>query len=209
MGFPIRIFLDQSSFAAPQNFSQRTTSFIASQCQGIHRMPLRRLIALIVDTHPSDCVCNPKAEPPLRDVSLAARFERAANDTTRKTFLLHTIRSTSAGLKAALVLQDPMSVLCKGSELLDHSFELPNRSPPGNNRIVPLHNVKQPAHEPLLLGRRNPPQTLSLRMRTSRRQRRRDHFFLHQSQAIATQAMVEPDGIEPTTSCLQSTRSPS
>ena len=31
---------------------------------------------------------------------------------TRKTFLLHTIRSTSAGLKAANVLQDPMSVLC-------------------------------------------------------------------------------------------------
>ena len=31
---------------------------------------------------------------------------------TRKTFLLHTIRSTSAGLKAADVLQDPMSVLC-------------------------------------------------------------------------------------------------
>ena len=40
------------------------------------------------------------------------RFERTANDTTRKTFLLHTIRSTSAGLKAADVLQDPMSVLC-------------------------------------------------------------------------------------------------
>ena len=104
---------------------------------------------------------------------------------TRKTFLLHTIRSTSAGLKAADVLQDPMSVLCMGSEPLDHSCELPNHSPPGNNRIVPLHNVKQPAHKPLLLGRRNPPQTLSLRMRTSRRQRRRDRFFLHQSQVIA------------------------
>ena len=107
-----------------------------------------------------------------------------ANDTTRKTFLLHTIRSTSAGLKAADVLQDPMSVLCKGDEPLDHPFGLPNHSPPGNNRIVPLHNVKQPAHESLLLGRRNPPQTLSLRMRTSRRQRRRDRFFLPKPQAL-------------------------
>ena len=49
MGFPIRRFLDQSSFAAPQGISQRTTSFIASQRQGIHRMPLRHLIALMID----------------------------------------------------------------------------------------------------------------------------------------------------------------
>ena len=43
-GFPIRISTDQSSFAAPHGFSQRTTSFIASRCQGIHQTPLRRLI---------------------------------------------------------------------------------------------------------------------------------------------------------------------
>ncbi len=52
MGFPIRKFLDQSLFAAPQNLSQRTTSFIASQRQGIHRIPLRHLIALIINAHP-------------------------------------------------------------------------------------------------------------------------------------------------------------
>ena len=50
-GCPIRIFTDQSLFAAPRNFSQRTTSFIASQCQGIHQMPLSRLIALIINVH--------------------------------------------------------------------------------------------------------------------------------------------------------------
>ena len=49
MGFPIRKSADQSLFAAPRGFSQRTTSFIASQRQGIHRMPLRHLITLIVD----------------------------------------------------------------------------------------------------------------------------------------------------------------
>ncbi len=47
MGFPIRKFPDQSLFAAPRDLSQRTTSFIASQRQGIHRTPLRHLIALI------------------------------------------------------------------------------------------------------------------------------------------------------------------
>ena len=49
VGFPIRKSLDQSSFAAPQGLSQRTTSFIASQRQGIHQMLLRHLIALVID----------------------------------------------------------------------------------------------------------------------------------------------------------------
>ena len=49
VGFPIRKFTDQSLFAAPRDLSQRTTSFIASQRQGIHRTPLFHLITLIVD----------------------------------------------------------------------------------------------------------------------------------------------------------------
>ena len=47
VGFPIRKFTDQSLFAAPHDLSQRTTSFVASQRQGIHQIPLRHLIALI------------------------------------------------------------------------------------------------------------------------------------------------------------------
>ena len=49
MGFPIRKSADQSLFATPHGLSQRTTSFIASQRQGIHRTPLRHLIALIIE----------------------------------------------------------------------------------------------------------------------------------------------------------------
>ena len=52
-GFPIRKSSDQSLFAAPRSLSQRTTSFIASQHQGIHKMPLSRLIVLIINAHPS------------------------------------------------------------------------------------------------------------------------------------------------------------
>src|SRR6478735_6082751 len=52
VGFPIRKSSDQSSFAAPQGLSQRTTSFIASQRQGIHRMLLRHLIVLMIDARP-------------------------------------------------------------------------------------------------------------------------------------------------------------
>jgi hypothetical protein len=44
VGCPIRKFTDQSLLAAPHDLSQRATSFIASQCQGIHQMPFRRLI---------------------------------------------------------------------------------------------------------------------------------------------------------------------
>ena len=53
VGFPIRKSSDQSLFAAPRSLSQRTTSFIASQRQGIHRILLRHLIALIIDARPS------------------------------------------------------------------------------------------------------------------------------------------------------------
>ena len=51
VGFPIRKSADQSFFAAPRGLSQRSTSFIASQRQGIHRMPLGHLIALIINAH--------------------------------------------------------------------------------------------------------------------------------------------------------------
>ena len=50
-GFPIRKSTDQSLFAAPHGLSQRITSFIASCRQGIHRMPLRHLITLIINAH--------------------------------------------------------------------------------------------------------------------------------------------------------------
>ena len=39
VGCPIRKSRDQRSLASPPGLSQRATSFIASQCQGIHQMP--------------------------------------------------------------------------------------------------------------------------------------------------------------------------
>ena len=44
VGCPIRMSTDQRLLAAPHGFSQRATSFIASWCQGIHRMPFSRSI---------------------------------------------------------------------------------------------------------------------------------------------------------------------
>src|SRR5690348_901039 len=45
VGCPIRRSRDQRSLASPPGFSQRATSFIASQCQGIHQMPFSSLLA--------------------------------------------------------------------------------------------------------------------------------------------------------------------
>ena len=39
-GFPIRISQDYRLFITPLSFSQCITSFFASDCQGIHQMPL-------------------------------------------------------------------------------------------------------------------------------------------------------------------------
>ena len=45
-GFPIRKSSDQSLLATPRSLSQRATSFIASQCQGIHYTPFSYFIEL-------------------------------------------------------------------------------------------------------------------------------------------------------------------
>jgi hypothetical protein len=88
VGFPIRKSADQSFFAAPHGLSQRSTSFIASQRQGIHRMPLRHLITLIINAHPLDRVAGcpagidgktsllHKIEPMVRAVKLSPTKRR-------------------------------------------------------------------------------------------------------------------------------------
>ena len=52
-GCPIRRSSDQSLLAAPQGFSQRATSFIASWRQGIHQMPLLPSTQPAATTHKS------------------------------------------------------------------------------------------------------------------------------------------------------------
>ena len=60
VGCPIRIPTDQSLLAAPRGFSQRATSFIASWCQGIHRMPFSR-------SRSSKPIPRDGSDPPCRD----------------------------------------------------------------------------------------------------------------------------------------------
>ena len=65
LGCPIRKSRDQSLFAAPPSLSQRTTSFIASQRQGIRRIPLRHLIVLEIrkrTSHGAPTSARPETE---------------------------------------------------------------------------------------------------------------------------------------------------
>jgi hypothetical protein len=82
VGFPIRRSLDQSSFAAPQGLSQRTTSFIASQRQGIHQMLLRHLIALMIDVRPAKDRTRSK-----KDLLSISRSKALLAEHTRRTRL--------------------------------------------------------------------------------------------------------------------------
>jgi hypothetical protein len=77
VGCPIRISTDQSLLAAPRGFAQRATSFIASWCQGIHRMPFSRSRrsprALVPGVHhaqkPSSVSVASSQSPIVRDTS--------------------------------------------------------------------------------------------------------------------------------------------
>ena len=73
VGFPIRKSTDQRLFAPTRSLSQRTTSFIASCRQGIHRMLLGHLIALISNAHLRKCRISQGAlRAPARSCSSSA-----------------------------------------------------------------------------------------------------------------------------------------
>ena len=104
MGFPIRKSADQSFFAAPRGLSQRSTSFIASQRQGIHRMPLSHLIALIINAHLTSAVIRTNTLSLAKDKHLrwTDREWKLVSDRAliRKTSLLRD-RSARRAVKRA------------------------------------------------------------------------------------------------------------
>ena len=184
MGFPIRKSADQSFFAAPRGLSQRSTSFIASQRQGIHRMPLGHLIALIINAHPA-------RQRSRSSVHANGSIGRTLN---RKTSLLRTV-PTACGQAADESIDDTTSLRrrfsfagqrgCRCSEIAHrsrHCVTISARSDPTSSRC----QISRMPHQP-------------------RGVMAAAHCVL--CERVKTR-LVEPDGIEPTTSCLQSRRSP-
>ena len=70
-GCPIRRSPDHSLLAAPRGLSQRAASFIASQCQGIHQMPLSCLLSF-----PPCAEGRPVNRPPLSRAQDASPWRR-------------------------------------------------------------------------------------------------------------------------------------
>lgn len=100
-GCPIRTSSDLCSVAAPRCFSQLPTSFIGTQCQGIHRMPFFLLLL-------SPVVPNTTPAPPSRDgVTLAplgcpdpsaasCPSRRGASQTSRSGSLVQELSRTQS-----------------------------------------------------------------------------------------------------------------
>ena len=182
MGFPIRISADQSSFAAPRGFSQRSTSFIASQRQGIHQMPLVHLIALIINAHSALGVRRSLGSEP-----------EAHGTLTRKTSLQDRtddfLRSSNKPTKHRT--KDPCGSLvpCRECALIEACGLKQCSERPS------LHDVRN--HAPAAVP-------ASLWLSRVHSANGRELMCLDEPPRL-----VEPDGIEPTTSCLQSRRSPS
>jgi hypothetical protein len=152
VGFPIRKFTDQSLFAAPHDLSQRTTSFIASQRQGIHQIPLRHLIALIANARRSaapstkaNLSAPPRTnEPPIRLGSLRTlplvRGFGMALDFLKRPVLLQTHPGVPA------VKREPTTEMLSGprqepSETRLATFSSRSATAPRPNAF-PLHDVR-------------------------------------------------------------------
>jgi hypothetical protein len=91
VGCPIRTSTDQRLLAAPRGFSQRATSFIASWCQGIHRMPFSRSRS----QHIFRRVIHHAQKPSSAVVDHKAVTDRKGVPAHRRSLLLSTQQSSS------------------------------------------------------------------------------------------------------------------
>ena len=179
MGFPIRKCPDQSLFAAPRTLSQRTTSFIASQRQGIHRIPLRHLIVLMNNARPLPI--RSAAAGPLARTS----GKQQPTLSERPVIACRTrpdAKAVKPGSSAARGPWDGFSAFRTCSlSTMSKFFSVLDRSLPIGSAFIPNENFMQDELVTEVSG---------------------------WSVVRPLDRLVEPDGIEPTTSCLQSTRSP-
>ncbi len=141
MGCPIRKSADQSFFAAPHGLSQRSTSFIASQRQGIHRMPLRHLIVLIINAHSRDPTEGPGAHIDRKTSLLRDRPDSARGQASASTTPLRTIVVVTQSLRT---MPQPMSATAPGvRELHSTSAEQQTRS----DLLFTMSDNTRPPHE--------------------------------------------------------------
>ena len=202
VGCPIRISTDQSLLAAPHGFSQRATSFVASWCQGIHRMPLSRSKpphthrnhphpGMVQSFHSAGRLTHLSALPvltarrPLRSGSRKTRHATSAQrmlepsltgrgrDPSAPGHPEHTLPSLDAPVRITTII---------GSD---------TQSRPRTETHQPLHTDKE--HRNTGSTPQDAARSLGFPVTITRR-----------SNSTPQHQLVEADGIEPTTPCLQS-----
>ena len=188
-GCPIRRSRDQRSLASPPGFSQRATSFIASWRQGIHQMPLpQRLIAKPVARRDKPRSQRVSHEDTLFELSAVGSQPSAKNSN----LLLSRRRTTEDGRQMSLV---PLSSSCCSdtpSSLCQRPQNADRREPAG--KAFFLRSCAQWPANRSRAG--SAPSSFALTR------------FGGQPPPLARRRLVEVNGIEPMTSCLQSRRSP-
>jgi hypothetical protein len=235
VGFPIRRFTDQSPFAAPHDLSQRTTSFIASQRQGIHQIPFRHLIALIAKTRsraPEDRGRTTEDEDAWHpDLPPGFRFPTQSSAIRKDQFCFKRIRGSwrSATWTRDWLLDGRRGTDGRGRINPSSDF----RHPASDNRMRFLFTMsdiggggtddrghqssRRPSRLPSARALSRPDETDLLHRKglepEDANPRRRGHPISvvrppPPEDGTPSPRLVELDGIEPTTSCLQSTRSP-
>jgi hypothetical protein len=174
VGCPIRRSRDHRSLASPPGFSQRATSFIASQCQGIHQMPffvlVRRSLPREETAPPPRTGPNPVAAN-LSPPNLSLRKQGAGTESSRKRGPIAAVSHEDTSRT------DPV---------------------PGTRACPPRSHHQRSLHPSINPGPAPAGAAIS-------------HFPERRSRPAGPQAVpvVEVNGLEPMTSCLQSRRSPS
>ena len=208
VGCPIRRSRDQRSLASPPGFSQRATSFIASQCQGIHQMPLFRARSQGTPaprmTPGSPARQAAPGKPPRTGASPTLSRQRGnpARGRSHEDTLRTAPRTGRTPQDNSPTGQQAMPRPVRLGHI--HKSALPFNQHQPRTPAAGAGHARPAAPEP------EPNLVFSERRRTDQRAQ------IIQSQNLACDrlrlpicgAMVEVNGIEPTTSCLQSRRSP-
>ena len=202
VGCPIRRSRDHRSLASPPGFSQRATSFIASQCQGIHQMPFSsRLITGIP-------VAGNAAQPPRTGPNPRGPIPTGSTARPRCRFgasLAGAMPTGEAWLRRATTLHPERGATPVAPVAASHEDTSPDTPPPGQHPRAPAKTVvsasvtSQLSLHPSI----NNPAAVARDGRSASPNAARGAAF------SATPGVVEVNGFEPMTSCLQSRRSPS
>jgi hypothetical protein len=216
VGCPIRTPTDQRLLAAPRGFAQRATSFFASWCQGIHRMPLLCSKPL---RRPRTRTCAGQLDPrlPCTETILSTRGRGSGVGGQKSKLSNH--RQRSADHPSRMIPHGSVSL--SAARRTRRRAQLSPLNPSGGGQANPPvrhaaasrpethQNPIYPDKDP---ARSNGPPAPRRQRGTAPNPslaRYPNSVVNYQSSVVRKTTDLETIGLEPTTPCLQSRCSPS